>query len=362
VDSTLLERIQDIRRFLITFHTPISISAPHIYISTGPFLPSQSPLSRTFSREFTSAIKVRAGSLSSWPAPPLEWTGHAGAIQSISYSPDGTHVVTGSSDRTIRIWDAETGAEVGSPLKGHTDSVWSVAYSPDGRRIISGSGSIFGVGSTDNTIRIWDAETGAEVGSPLKGHTDSVLSVAYSPDGRRIVSGSYDRTIRIWDAETGTEVGSPLKGHTDSVRSVAYSPDGRRIISGSGDRTIRTWGSEVSTEASKPHEEHTYSVRPIGHSSDAQHTVSDAFLYASIRRSSYNPLPAGFFAEPDMDGWVRGSEGGLLYWVPHDYRKGLHSPALLTLPLTSHHRSVSLDFDDFAFGTSWTQMFINAPS
>jgi hypothetical protein len=69
-----------------------------------------------------------------------------------------------------------------------------------------------------------------------------------------------------------------------------------------------------------------------------------------------------FFAEPDTDGWVRGSEGGLLYWVPHDCRGGLHSPALLTIPPTSHNRSVSLDFDDFAFGTSWTQMFKDAPS
>ena len=83
----LLERMQDIRHFLIYFHTPISISAPHIYISTRPFLPSQSHLSRTFSREFTSGIKVRVGNQSSWPAPPLEWTGHAGGVYSVGYSP-----------------------------------------------------------------------------------------------------------------------------------------------------------------------------------------------------------------------------------------------------------------------------------
>jgi WD40 repeat protein len=82
----------------------------------------------------------------------------------------------------------------------------SVAYSPDGRHIISGS--------FDKTIRIWDAETGAAVGKPLEGHTDWVNSVAYSPDGRHIISGSYDKTIRIWDAETGAAVGKPLEGHT----------------------------------------------------------------------------------------------------------------------------------------------------
>jgi WD40 repeat protein len=86
---------------------------------------------------------------------------------------------------------------------------------------------------TDRTIRIWDAETGAEVGDPLNGHTGGVSSVAYSPDGRRIISGFEDGTIRIWDAETGASVGDPLSGHSDAVPSVACSPDGRRIISGS---------------------------------------------------------------------------------------------------------------------------------
>jgi len=80
-DSTLLKRIEDIYRFIITFHTPISISTPHTYISTGPFLPSQSPLSTIFSTEFTKAIKMKTGKLSSWPAPPLamdrtHWRSH----------------------------------------------------------------------------------------------------------------------------------------------------------------------------------------------------------------------------------------------------------------------------------------------
>src|SRR5258706_13858331 len=100
----LLERIQDICHFLITFHTPVSFSTPHIYISTRPFLPSQSPLSGMFNREFTRAIKVRVGNLSSWPAPPLEWAGHAGSVWSVSYSRNGARVVTGSNDNTIRIW------------------------------------------------------------------------------------------------------------------------------------------------------------------------------------------------------------------------------------------------------------------
>jgi len=72
---------------------------------------------------------MRAGKLLSWPAPPLEWTGHTGAINSVSYSPNGTRVVTGSYDKTIRIWDVQSGAVVGEPLTGHNGSVNSVVYS-----------------------------------------------------------------------------------------------------------------------------------------------------------------------------------------------------------------------------------------
>src|SRR5258706_15638863 len=94
----------------------------------------------------------------------------------------------------------------------HTHSVLSVAYSPDGRHIISGS--------HDYTIRTWDAKTGAPVGDPLKGHTRSVMSVAYSPDGRHIISGSHDNTIRTWDADAGAAVGEAFEGHIHSVLSV----------------------------------------------------------------------------------------------------------------------------------------------
>ena len=207
----------------------------------------------------------------------------------------------------------------GNPLQGHTELVWSVACSPDGRHIISGS--------YDRTVRIWDAGTGIAVGDPLKGHTDAVRSVAYSPDGRHIVSGSSDRTIRIWDAKAGAVVGSSLEGYAGQVKSFACSSDRQHIVSGSYDRTIHVW---------------------------------DPLPYAPIGSFSCNPIYPGLYAKPDNGGWVRDSEGGLLYWVPLDIRTGMHSPALLTIPLTSPNRSVSLDFNDFAFGTSWTQIFKDA--
>jgi WD40 repeat protein len=108
-----------------------------------------------------------------------------------------------------------------------------VAFSPDGKRIVSGS--------LDNTLRLWDAQSGQPIGDPLQGHQDSVSSVAFSPDGKRIVSGSDDKTLRLWDAQSGQPIGDPLQGHQDWVRSVAFSPDGKRIVSGSDDKTLRLW-------------------------------------------------------------------------------------------------------------------------
>jgi len=151
-----------------------------------------------------------------------------------------------------------------------------------------------------------------------------VWSVAYSPDGRHIISGSDDNTIRIWDAKTGAAVGKPLEGHSRAVCSVAYSPDGQRIAPGSDGHTTHVW---------------------------------DASQSVSIPYPSSNPLLPHFYALPDEDGWVHDSEGRLLYWVPPHWRISLHSQALLTISPMSPVRSVSLDFNDFAYGTSWIQIF-----
>jgi WD40 repeat protein len=159
----------------------------------------------------------------------------------VAFSPDGKTIVSGSSDNTIRLWDT-TGKPIVQPLKGHEPLtknslpvrellVNSVAFSPDGKTIVSGS--------SDNTIRLWDT-TGKPIGQPLKGHEDEVNSVAFSPDGKTIVSGSSDNTIRLWDI-TGKPIGQPLKGHENRVNSVAFSPDGKTIVSGSSDNTIRLW-------------------------------------------------------------------------------------------------------------------------
>ena len=159
---------------------------------------------------------------------------------------------------------------------------------------------------------MWDAETGSAVGKPLEGHISSVRSVAYSPDGRHIISGSEDNTVRMWDAETGSAVGKPLKMHTGWLQAVAYAPDGCHIASVSRDEIIQ------------------------------------------ICTPTCNQVWSHFRALPDPEGWVRDPEGSLLYWVSHDHLIGLHPPALLTIRQTPHS---PLDFTHFVSGTSWTHVF-----
>jgi WD40 repeat protein len=115
-------------------------------------------------------------------------------------------------------------------LKSHPNAVGLAALSPDGTRIVTLS--------SDNTVRVWDAATGAQV-LALNGHKAVVVSAAFSQDGARIVTGSSDKTARVWDLATGAQV-QVLKGHLGDVRSAAFSPDGTRIVT-SEDKTAPVW-------------------------------------------------------------------------------------------------------------------------
>jgi hypothetical protein len=122
---------------------------------------------------------------------------------------------------------------------GHDDPVTSVAFSPDGSRIVTAS--------LDKTARIWDAATAKEI-AVLRGHEDTVYSAAFSPDGSRIVTASLDKTARIWDAATAKEI-AVLRGHNYSVTSAAFSPDGSRIVTASLDGTARIWDAATANES-----------------------------------------------------------------------------------------------------------------
>src|SRR5690606_16575840 len=146
-------------------------------------------------------------------------------LASANGNPSGSGV-----DNSILLWDIQSHSQQ-AILEGHQLAVTSIALNADGNRLASAS--------ADQTVRIWDVETGQAAMPPLTGHTDAVMSVAFNPDGTVLASGGFDRTIRLWDAQTGAPINQPLTGHTDAVLSVAFSPDGTMLASGSFDGTAR---------------------------------------------------------------------------------------------------------------------------
>jgi serine/threonine protein kinase/class 3 adenylate cyclase len=198
--------------------------------------------------------------------------GHTQSVSSVAFSPDGRMVVTGSRDRSVRLWEMGTGRQV-QIMKGHVDAISSVAFSPDGRVVVSSS--------LDKTIRMWDPGSGRELSalpkdnafvlaiafSPdghllaystsegrikvwdweakqglnaLDGHTGPVYAIAFSPDGRWLASAGRDQTVRIWDVAAGRELRT-LRGHSEPVNTVAFSPDGRLVASGGEDKSVNIW-------------------------------------------------------------------------------------------------------------------------
>ncbi len=161
--------------------------------------------------------------------------GHLGAVMAVEVSPDGKCVISGSWDKTVKIWNIETG-ECLKTLKGHSADIQSLAVFPDGLKIASAS--------RDRTLKIWDIRSGNCL-TTLEGHEGEVTSVSISPDGKRIISGSNDKTIKVWNSETN-EYMLALNGHKKWIGwwATAFFSDSKTIVSGSWDNTIRMWDIE----------------------------------------------------------------------------------------------------------------------
>lgn len=216
-----------------------------------------------------------------------QFKAHEAPVKSVTMTPDGKTIVSGSDDGTVRLWDGD-GRPIGEPLRGHKYWVRSVAITSDGKTIVSGS--------DDGKVRLWNAE-GKPIGKPFTGHEATVTSVAITPDGKTIVSGSADLTVRLWNAE-GRPIGEPLRGHRNWIRSVAITKDGNKIVSGSdpsdgrNDRVLLLWDLEGSHNG-KPLTGHDAGVTSVAMTPDGNTIVSGSSNDRTVRLWDAQGKPIG---------------------------------------------------------------------
>ena len=248
--------------------------------------------------------------------------GHEGTIKSVAFSRDGNRIVSSGDDKTLRQWDARTGLPIGQPIQT-SDDANAVTFCAGDRRIVA---------SQLDGIRLWDAANGEKLGGSDAGNTMWVNTVLCSPDGKRVVTAANnDHDLRQWNAETGLPVGEPLKvGHRSGVRSIAFSPQGDRIVSGGLDGLVRMWdvakGKTIGDALGDPLAGLTGSVTSLAYSGTGHRVVSshgDGLRFwdaetgeaIGLLPASNNPGAKGEVAySPDGSQIATATEGALRMW------------------------------------------------
>ncbi|KIO28035.1 hypothetical protein M407DRAFT_231530, partial [Tulasnella calospora MUT 4182] len=285
----------------------------------------------------------------------------AAFLEPISFSP--LHIYASAlpqcPERT-KLWADYGGQATSRILLGQRElnwpaNIWTVtadsgitvvAFSPNGRFLVSGLES--------GTIELRVAETGAPLGNPLTGHSDRITSVVFSPNGKVLASASHDKTARLWDAQTGAPLlGNPLIGHNDSITSVVFSPDGKILASGSEDKTVRLWDAQAGAPLGNPLTGHSKPITSIVFSQDSKvlTSVSDdktvRFWNVKVEAPLSNPLTGD---RHSIISAVFSPDTKALAAVPGNRKKlvqllDAQTGAPLGKPLTGHSKSITtVDF------------------
>jgi len=220
---------QEVRLFDSATGKPVATLSGHAdYVRSIAFSPDGKMLAAA------GGPPQRGGEIKIWDMqthqPLKTLNGHKDCIYSVAWSPDGKLLASGSYDKMVKLWDAATGQELKN-LQDHIDAVFAVAFSPDGKHLASGS--------QDRSVKIWDIASGQRLYT-LSDASDGLTGIAYSPSGKQIAAAGYDKTIYIW--EVGDSEGKLVRSliaDEDSILSLAWTPDAKMLITSSSDGSIR---------------------------------------------------------------------------------------------------------------------------
>ncbi|QRV92584.1 hypothetical protein RhiJN_20602 [Ceratobasidium sp. AG-Ba] len=298
------------------------------------------------------------------------------SVVRLAFSADGQLLATRSLDRTVRVWDTVAGSTIAELPTGLMDPTGIAAFSPDNRNIA--------LESRDRSLHVWNVPTGSYLFKTAVGHSKSISVVAYSPDGLRIASGSFDAAICVWDTLTGELLMKLSRNTSDKLYSMAFSQNGSYIVSGSDIGTINIWDTTTGHMVCERFLGHEGLLGCIAISPNDRRIVSptgDGFLRLVDLTLYLRPdLPVRRFPGTDiaifpeesaeegllvssgelarhlddcMNGWVTGSDGKPLIWLPHELRQ--LDDSYMRISNSGPHQS-RVDFSHFVHGEQWTSV------
>ena len=346
--SSLPVLLHDATRFLLRHYYTVARWPLQIYSSAILLSPQQSAVGKLNLHKTPQWLKAVHPVETTWPSFLQTFTGHELSVTSVVFSKDGKHIVSGSRDSTVKLWDATTG-NCQMTLESHSDCVTTVAFLSDHEHIASGS--------LDKTIKLWSTTTGTCT-MTLKGHSGAVNAVDFLQGTNQIASASSDTTVRLWDAATGN-VHKELKGHSGDVEAVAFSPDCKHIASASSDATVKVW-SLTTGKCIKTLEGHSGTVKAIAFAPNAKYIASashdntvklwdatDGELLKSLEHSYY---PTTVVFSPDGKSIASSSFKTVIRWntMTGDCEKTLegHSGRVTTVAFSPDGNYIATGSDD----------------